>query len=435
MRAASRRVIRDAVRGLQRNWEAGSWLSSDNSYREDVIREINRNKASGQNFPHLSEYIAASAVVHCFDGWSYLGLALEAEMAGNPDAARHLGYYAELRAAMSLMASEGIGVFHNTHFVLTEEETCRGIHSGGTHEFVWDALETWASLPKSADTVLRIIKPSESVLGEWLDRSSLGVKFITSKWLRQWGLDLSRLAQDRIARNFVSYRPTAFTSSGPRQIGEIMDSVSQFWRICDPEAGGGFPVLDRHLLRISLGLVFEEKHAQPPKQETANPIYEKQIQGILGDLPLSIRSKDRWMKFLSYETDGDPLEIVKDAAGEEEASHIYHSKQVLARATLLLRVATGSVADILTEVEPDVRSKMGFWLDGVSVRRRLWAEASPPSSFNDLWSDIEDKLAIVRQWIDDGNQSNCPYDFWVANAAEASVLSTAERVFLWGARL
>lgn len=433
---ASRRVIRDAVRRLQRNWKTGNWLSGDNSYREDVIREIDRNKASGQNFPHLSEYIAASAVVHCFDGWSYLGLALEAEMAGNPDAARHLGYYAELRAAMSLMASEGIGVFRNAHFVLTEEETCKRIHSGGTaHEFVWDALEAWARLPKSADTVLRIIKPSESVLGEWLDRSSSGVRFITSKWLRQWGLDLSRLAQDRIARNLVSYRPTAFTSSGPRQIGEIMDSVSQFWRICDPEAGGGFPVLDRHLLRISLGLVFEEKHAQSPKQETAKPIYEKQIQGILGDLPLSIWSKDRWMKFLSYETDGNPPEIVKDAAGEEEASHIYHSKQVLARATLLLRVATGSVADILTEVEPDVRSKMNFWLHSASVRRRLWDKASPPTSFQDLWSDVEDAAEAVRKWMNDGGQSRCHYDFWAANAAEASVLSTAERVFLWGARL
>lgn len=356
-------------------------------------------------------------------------------MTGNPDAARHLGYYAELRAAMSLMASEGIGVFHNAHFVLTEEEACKQIHSGGTHEFVWDALETWANLPKSADTVLRIIKPSESVLGEWLDRSSLGVKFITSKWLRQWGLDLSRLAQDRIARNFVSYRPTAFTSSGPRQIGEIMDSVSQFWRICDPEAGGGFPVLDRHLLRISLGLVFEEKRAQSPKQETAKPIYEKQIQGMLDDLPLSIRSKDRWMKFLSYETDGNPLEIVKDAAGEEEASHMYHSKQVLARATLLLRVATGSVADILTEVGPDVRSKMGFWLDGASVRRRLWDEVSPPASFQDLWSDVEDAAETVREWVNSGGRSGCYHGFWSAYAREASVLSTAERVFLWGARL
>lgn len=75
--------------------------------------------------------MAASVIVHCFDGWSYLGRALEAEMAGDPQTAVHLGYYAELRAAMSVLASDEIGVFRNKHAVFTGE-TYKTIGNIGT---------------------------------------------------------------------------------------------------------------------------------------------------------------------------------------------------------------------------------------------------------------------------------------------------------------
>ena len=42
-------------------------------------------------------------------------------MAGDPDAARHLGYYAELRATMSILAGDGIGVFQNKHIIVTKK--------------------------------------------------------------------------------------------------------------------------------------------------------------------------------------------------------------------------------------------------------------------------------------------------------------------------
>lgn len=434
LKAASRKIVCDTVPRLERNWETNRWLSGDNSYREDVAREIGKGTLPVEAFSYLSEYIAASAILHCFDGWSYLSRALESEMAADPDTARHLGYYAELRAAMSLMASEGIGVFHDTHIVLTEGKTCEEIKDqGATHKFAWSTLETWAGLPESTGTVLRTVSPGGLALEDWLEKYSSGATFLTSEWLKQWGLDLSRLAEDRNARNLASYRATTFTSSGPEPINETMDSVLEFWKVCDPGAGGGFPVLDKHLLRISLESLFENKHGRSPEQEGAK--YREEMQTMLDDLPLSPQSRDRWMKFLNREVEKDPLKIVTDAEGTDEPSHSHHSKQVLARAALLLRVATGSAGDILAEAGSDVRTKLNFWLHSASVRRRLWDKASPPMSFQDLWSDVEDAAEAVRKWMNDGGQSRCHYDFWAANAAQASVLSTAERVFLWGARL
>jgi hypothetical protein len=67
---------------------------------------------------HLAQYIAASSILHCADGWSYLGRAINCLLKGDPHRVVHLAYYAELRAALSLLASEAIGVFSRNNFVI-----------------------------------------------------------------------------------------------------------------------------------------------------------------------------------------------------------------------------------------------------------------------------------------------------------------------------
>lgn len=436
LKTASRSAIRNVIPRLQKHWESSrsSWLSHKNSYRKDVVQKIKKALEQGKGLvhSHLSEYVAASAVIHCFDGWSYLGRALEAEMAGDPDAARHLGYYAELRAAMSLLASEGIGVFNDKHIIVTEAGKCESLPGIRTHEFAWEALKIWAQSSKSIDTVFRIIKPESLPLRDWLDQFSAGTHFILSKWLQQWGLDLSRLADDRSARNLASYRPSAFVSAGPKSIDETMESIWQFWEICDPKASGGFPVLDKQLLRISLELIFKNKHGQSPRR--ARRIYRGEIQKMLDSLRPTGNSPDYWMRFLNCEIEEKTSGIVSDANGTDDPSHLNHSKQVLARATLLLRVATGSAADLLEEAGNDVRTNLNFWWHSASVRRRLWAESHPPLSFQDLWVDIDDAMDATRQWVEsNGNGgSTCHYNFWATHATAASRLATAERAFLWG---
>ena len=436
VKKASRSAIRNVIPRLQKHWESSpsSWLSHGNPYRKDVVQEIKKALKQGKGLVHyhLSEYVAASAVIHCFDGWSYLGRAMEAEMAGDPDAARHLGYYAELRAAMSLLASEGIGVFNNQHIIVTEAGKCKSLTGIRTHEFAWKALKIWAQSQRAEKTVFAIIKPESLPLRDWLDQFSAGAYFIPREWLQQWGLDLSRLADDREARNLASYRPSAFVSAGPKSIDETMESIWQFWDMCEPGANGGFPVLDKHLLRISLELTFKNQHKSSPNQ--AKRIYEKKIQGMLDGLLLLDNRRDQWMKFLNYESEKNIPEIISDANSKNDPFYSNYSKQVMARATLLLRVATGSSADLLEEAGNDVRTKLKFWWHRPSVRRRLWAESHPPSSFQDLWSDIDDAMAATRQWISSksNGQPACHHNFWAKHAPEASRLATTERAFLWG---
>lgn len=413
---ADRLAIRQAIPRLKEHWGSDSWLSSENPYCTDIREQIKEELQS----KHLSEYIAASAIVHCFDGWSYLGRALEAEMSGDKNAACHLSYYAELRAAMSLLASEGIGVVDREHIIVTKSQKCIKLPAAGTHKFAWDALEIWVE-SSSADVLFQVIKPGGIPLQDWLRQFDGGIKFVAQKWLLQWGLDLSQFSDDQKARNLASYRPSSFVSSKTRTIREIMTSISELWEICDPGGSGGFPILDRYLLRISL------RRLSKGLGETT---YRRKVKKMLNDLGLSSESSRWWNKFLN-EREKETPQIIQDADGKDDLYCPNYSKQILARATLLLRVATGLSADLLNHAGSTARTDLEFWLQSQAVRRRLWAEKEPVGSFPDLWQDVEVALESIEEWMGQ-NGSVDHYSFWKNRSSEASILTTTERACLWG---
>lgn len=424
---ASRRSIRDAMPQLAGWWQANTWLGRNNVYRQDAIRQI----ASGVVTDHiqLAEYVAASAVAHSFDGWSYLGRALEAEMAGDPDAARHLGYYAELRAGMALLASGGIGVFDRKHVVVRSNQQCEVFNSDGTHVFVWRALRIWAESAAGRDTILDSVSPGGVRLSEWLNQFSIGSNFLATSWMTQWGLDLSRLAEDRTARNIASYRPTAFTTPGPRSIEDTLRGILLLWEVCDPGANGGFPVLDSHLLRSSLEMAWRGSNAARHINS-----YQQQLQVVLNAVTPTSCPEGQWDQFLAFQNLDKGHGLIQDANGNVDQYHKEHSKQVLARATLLLRISTGCSAILLGEAGVNGGSDLEFWKSGASVRRRLWPDADPVASSIDLWLDVESASESIDQWLHrvaEDPPLSC-HALWTEQAAAAATLATAERAFLWG---
>ena len=343
---ASGAAIRKVVPQLKANWRSSEWLRQGNIYRANAVGRIRSDVRAGRTFRHsqLSEYVAASAIVHCFDGWAFLGHALEAELTGDPDVARHLGYYAELRAAMAILASEGIGVFRQQHIVVTDAGKCELLDGmGSTHVFAWDALRAWSGLDQGRRVVLQVIKPGGISLVDWLSQASGGSRHIATNWLLQWGLDLSRLAHDRKARNMASYRPTTFTTPGPRAVEDTVRGILDFWRVCDPGPVGGFPILDGYLLRLSLERLLSS---------LSNKQYEKRLRTILSNIRPRVNPNGRWETFLAHNELKERPALLVDASGRANAYDLSHSKQVIARATLLLRLATGCSASLLSEAEP-----------------------------------------------------------------------------------
>ena len=438
LREASRSQIQTAMSRLQKQWSNNrDWLPERNRYRRDAVQKITDDRKNDQfNHSHLIDYLAASVLVHCYDGWSYLARALEAEMSGDPDAARHLGYYAELRAAFSIMAGEGVGIFNYDHLIVTDEGKCRSLPEMSTHSLIWQALEYWADLPKSTDTLFKVIRPEGIPLKSWLDHFGGSANFISNDWLKTWGLDLSRLRDDRKARNLSSYRPTAFISPGPRPIAETVKTVTELWEICGPGGSrGGFSSLDLHLLRSSVEKLFENTTGQSRKQEQAKHKYRKQINTMLNTQSLSDSKRNRLEEFLAFETDENTPELLLAAGRTNQPTHLNHSQQVLARATLLLRVATGSLSNLLNESGASLYTDLEFWWMGTSVRRRLWSKNNAPDNFADLWQDVSEALDIAQQSTQPPNNPDCHHSFWFAkpeSAAPAALLTTTERIFLWG---
>ena len=67
----------------------------------------------------LAEYLALSSACHAIDGWRYISQSAFAFLNGSRTQALHLAYYAELRAALSILSRSGIGVLKYKHFALT----------------------------------------------------------------------------------------------------------------------------------------------------------------------------------------------------------------------------------------------------------------------------------------------------------------------------
>src|SRR5262245_10006015 len=106
LRRSSPGEVQDSLTSIRRYIRNGRWLGTNNRYRINSVPKLDADTASGTiNCLHLRQYIAASSFVHCTDGWSFLGRAIDAHSNGDSGAALHLAYYAELRAAMCFLAT------------------------------------------------------------------------------------------------------------------------------------------------------------------------------------------------------------------------------------------------------------------------------------------------------------------------------------------
>lgn len=427
--------VRSEFRKLRANWTSGSWLSTRNRYKVDCIGRLRNDLAPGKKVTHshLREYIAASAVAHCIDGWSFLGRAIEAELRGDPSVSCHLGYYAELRAAMSLLAAEGIGVFNKKHAIVNSRSRCECFPADGTHQFTWDALEYWATTSASSHLLFSIIEPGGLPLEEWLSRFSVGTGFqqtLGKSWLKQWGLDLEQLTDDRDSRNVASYRPTSFTSSGATSVAATIDAVEELWTLCEPSGDRQFATLDRHLLRHSLALTFKEMTGRTPKQVPQR--YFVQVRNMLHALAPGDLSPSMWQEFLTYGVSPDLPQVFRDAEGTAKIHDPRHSKQVLARATLLLRVSTGAAGGMLGSLANMDSAELRFWWSPLGEDRGLWDIVNEPENFYDLWADIRDALQDIALWRNSANSDPAYSALWASNSRAAAILGTMERSGLWG---
>lgn len=105
--------------------------------------------------------------------------------------------------------------------------------------------------------------------------------------------------------------------------------------------------------------------------------------------------------------------------------------QLISRAVVLLRIATGACSQLLGSArlsKPDLQ----FWWEQLVEVRGLWNQATRPSDITDLWADAADAMSQLDDW-GQRNGAGATYARWRSDCArEISTLGTCERIGLWG---
>lgn len=419
--------------GLKRFLKRSTWIGKTNHYAHNVVAQLQAAlPITAEHKRNLAQYIAASVALHSNDGWSYLGRSVACLLAGDTHRALHLAYYAELRAAMSLLASAGIGIFNNQHFIVPVANTATKLRSGkGTHTIAWLALEEWSQHPASGALFAQLIRPEGRTLDDWFHaQGGAGTLAPQAKaWFMQWGMDLSLATKDRDARNESSYRPDGVPTTWELKAKDGLEFVRDMWSVLEPSATSSFEQIDRHILRLAMERYYRGQSGKVASN--ADPAFAALVETTVSAQNLPIATHSRLKSFLLRQSmANDPLIFQYSAApvGVPQTDAF----AVMSRAVLLLRVATGSAHALLNRAGFDATT-LSFWWQKLGEARGLWKPGAPPASLSDLWADIEDGLQEIEEISADN-----PATFDTINGVafgifgRLNVLASHERVGLWG---
>lgn len=367
-----------------------------------------------------AELLAVVGPNHCLDGWSYISRAIEALLSGDGHAARHLSYYAQLRAALSILAISGVGIFNGLNFSIDNAGARHDLGGGGTHTAAWEALESLAAQPTQAQwfyqTVgLRGVSLKDSIDAIW---PSAPLSGLVSDMVQTWGLDLREGQRARSIRNISSYNPHNLNSTGCAA-SEAVTFVREAWRVLEPVSVSGFDELDRFLLRRMLQKVhFLLSGNQLFQAGAIDSRYDRLDPRVTAAVP-----KD-FLLGIQQPNDPDILEFARMRPSGDPLG-------MASRALLLLRMATAYVRTALKEsgcVQINVEMEPWFSLTGTD--RGFWTVGQSPQDMADLWDDI--RIALV-DWEVFGPAPPTDYsDLMSRSEKSMRYLAQGERAFMWG---
>lgn len=358
----------------------------------------------------LADYLVLSTCGHALDGWRYLSQAALALISGARNNALHLAYYAELRAALSILAGAGIGILKAKHFALTASGQVNWF-SGTTHKTAWTALAEWAKETRHA---LKVIKSFEALgipAGEWAEacNAAPSLDLIAGYWLQDWSVDLSSLGGDSLLRNEATYRPdlrsTAFDQLARSEL-EFVNSTSSGCAFC---GDGRFECLDL-VLMFDLCLKASELRFGESDHRTLHKVWNDVFAWLRNHKRMDRRMAAGAIKSLVSAACSTSGSIVRSAAPTNVGP-----VGVMSRAFLLLRLASALVRQQWAEIRMLSGGGTSAWqskaLASFGLWSNLWEETKPPADYSILDADRIAAEEGVETWLA-GSHSFAPHTVW-----------------------
>lgn len=401
---ADNTCVRNALSRL-RSHSVPPWLDSMNPYPSGNLPKRAKDFVEPQ---HLIEIIAIRGPLHAIDGWSYIARALNSLISGNSHAARHLAYYAELRGALSILASSGIGIFNKRNVVIDVNGVVHTLSERPTHDMCWAAISQWAMTETSFSRVVdSIYLAGTSLLDPFRTFFPSGATLAASNLLNEWGFDLAQGTQDRDERNWSSYQPTALAEIRTTP-DENREFLTMFWDSLRPSEIS----LERHLLRILL-----ETEASVHGASLSE--YEDRYDYINDSTKIQIS-----FEFLMRATERNNHKFLVHASNINTPAHPY---SMICRAALLLRLATGMAEKNLSSAGIQPYLHFENWWREFGLNHGLWPPNDQPETSYDLWNGIEGVLEEVAA------TSATHRHEWISQLRDNAMrVCEAERAALWG---
>jgi len=385
----------------------------------------------------ISQFLAASSLSHLLDGWMYLSDAFCALLNGDKGTAVHLAYYAELRSAMSFLATEGLGVFSDKHigiFSATQSDvyptnyykspgnpTSYKQPKSPTHQFVWEAVEKWSQTSTRPNIeLLKIFKVDGHNFYDLMEyfhpstaSSSLVTVKIVKKWLKDWCFDIKNYRLDRQNRNEASYRPQRISNYSENiDFALIINELTRFWEIISPSENSEFDALDKYLLKKLFSSVYDGLGTTQTLYELVSTAFQ---QHGMYDSQL--------INFMTSNSSEHPIFTYASMRSNEPLA-------IFARATLLLRISMGLVSQLFSKGQI-TKNNLNFIWTKYSLDNGFWPPEEPVENFKDLWYDISSLLEDLK--VDISNQANNSlFSLRERKPLEIMFLSQINRACLWG---
>jgi len=408
------------------------WLGVTNRYRSRPSKRVTDDaKNSKVNDRQLAEFIAASVVLHCSDAWALLGRAVDALLIGHVSAAKHFAYYSELRAAMSILGYQGVGIFDHRHVVLdgagkisTIPKNRRGYP--GTHLVTWLALDYCSSQSQWGKLLEEIISPAGLPMEFWLPEFPARAPWRTlgRSWMLSWGFDLRRLGKDRDMRNDASYQPSSLEGVQSIPAAPALEFIECIWMALEPSPGSPFEPIDRFLLRHSLDETIKTRIGSLPSGSERERLVDLLLERVgVGGHESAIRA------FLVTDdlVAGGVSCLFDLATSSAQASQ--EAMAMAARAVLLLRIASGASRQLAEAV--GTPNDLRFWWEDFAIQRGLWGADDEPAALTDLWADIEESLDASLRWRTSGAEERSSALRELGGTL--GILGQFERACLWSA--
>jgi len=433
LKLASGNEIINRFSALKKNFASVEWLKPDNKFRNDpggVLNALDHNTVFVDQ--QLVDYMAASIPRNCFDAWVYLGSAIRCIINGELWQARHLAYYAELRAAFAILASEGIGVFNNRHVIIDDKGQCHPFPANvqtqkrhGTHLFVWDAMEFWSKGSQGLKLFGSQIIAYGFSLNEWMDKFPIPHSNVTGyQLLNEWGLDLKTLAKDRELRNQVSYCPEFRTQCEYQTAEEISQILSSFWSLAEPTSQT-FTDLDKFIVKVSLQKRHIHTGAKRSYSDAINIMVDKLFPQDLGN--------QGNLEYKNFFTNSSLPDVLKAASGNSAITAKGQHFEVMSRAFLLLRLACAS-SNHLMKKSGIKASDIQSWWEYEGLKRGLWKYDDVPEPLTDMWGEVYVALDDINGWVQEhatDSSKPCILSLHETQAKYLISLAKFERMALW----